>query len=152
MTNYTDFLEEVSKIRVRLAQETEALLKPAIPPAIHNCKDECVDILTAEGTMYVETIGYDNGGVFVKTETGEVWDYMDLDTDDMVAIYDHVWHQINSALMKWVFVLCFVLMMKRRPSVSFSDYTRINSKKSWFQICILNLIHLYLHSNQKRNG
>lgn len=100
MTNYTDFLEEVGKIRVRLAQQTEALLKPAIPPAIYNCKNEGVAISTAEGTMNVETIGYDNGGVFVKTETGEVWDYMDLDTDDMVEIYEHVWYQINSAPMR----------------------------------------------------
>ena len=100
MTNYTDFNEEVGKIRVRLAQQTEALLKPAIPPTIYNCKNEGVAISTAEGTMNVETIGYDNGGVFVKTETGEVWDYMDLDTDDMVAIYEHVWYQINSTPMR----------------------------------------------------
>lgn len=96
MSNFINFEEQVGKIRVNLANSTEALFKELNHIEVLNCGDEGLAITTSEGTQDVASIGYDiEGGVYVKTESGEVHDYMDLDTDDMVAIYENVWYQLK---------------------------------------------------------
>lgn len=96
MSNFINFEEQVGKIRVRLAHETEILFKELNRVEVLDCTGEGVAISTADGTQDVTSIGYDIGGsVYVKTESGEVHDHMDLDTDDMVAIYEHVWYQLK---------------------------------------------------------
>jgi hypothetical protein len=97
MSNFIDFNERLSKLRVDLMRATEALMKSDQPPFTQfDVTDEGLAISTAEGTLDVETIAYEpfNKTVMVKTATGDVWDYSDLETDDMVAIYEHVYYQV----------------------------------------------------------
>ncbi len=96
MGNFINFEEQVGKIRINLANSTESLFKELNRIEVLDCTGEGLAISTAEGTQDVTSIGYDIGGsVYVKTESGEVHDYMDLDTDDMVAIYENVWYQLK---------------------------------------------------------
>lgn len=97
MANFIDFEEQVGKIRVSVAQQTEELFKENgnIQTITLECNGEGLAISTADGIWDVSSIGYDGEGVFVKTESGEVHDHMDLDTDDMVAIYENVWYQLK---------------------------------------------------------
>lgn len=91
---FIDFEQQVGKIRVRLAHETDLLFKNSPSTNEVACKDDYVAITTAEGTEAVSTISYDGNSTFVTTKSGEVHDFMDLDTDDMVAIYEYVYYAI----------------------------------------------------------
>ena len=95
MSNFIDYSEQIGKIRVNLANNTESLFKELNHIEVLNCADEGLAITTSEGTQDVASIGCDIEGVYVKTESGEIHNYMDLDTDDMVAIYENVWYQLN---------------------------------------------------------
>ncbi len=95
MANFINFEEQVGKIRISLAQQTEELFKENQNITVLDCNGEGLAISTADGTQNVVSIGYDGEGVFTKTESGEVHDLMDLDTDDMVAIYENVWYQLK---------------------------------------------------------
>jgi hypothetical protein len=97
MNNFIDFNERLSKLRVDLMRATEALMKSDQPPfAEFDVSDEGLAISTAEGTLDIQTIAYDfmSKSVMLKTESGEVWDYADLETDDMVAVYENVYYQV----------------------------------------------------------
>jgi hypothetical protein len=97
MSNFIDFNERLSKLRVDLMRATEALMKSDQPPfAEFDVEGEGLAISTAEGTQDIKTIFYENLSkvVCIKTTSGEVWDYSDLETDDMVAIYEHVYYQV----------------------------------------------------------
>jgi hypothetical protein len=37
----------------------------------------------------------DMAGVVIKTDVGECVDFTDLETDDMLAIYEYVYHELN---------------------------------------------------------
>jgi hypothetical protein len=96
MANFINFEERVGKIRVEATQQTEELFKENQNITVLDCNSEGLGISTADGTQDVASIGYDNeGGVYVKTESGEVHDLMDLETDDIVAIYENVWYQLK---------------------------------------------------------
>ena len=97
MSNFIDFNEQLTNLRVDLMRATEALMKTDQPPYTSLfVVGEGLAISTAEGTLDVETIYYDFLGqaVQLKTSTGEIWDYSDLDTDDMVAIYENIYYQM----------------------------------------------------------
>ena len=97
MNNFIDFNERLGKLRVDLMKATEALMKSDQPPFIEfDVSDEGLAISTAEGTQDVQTIAYDfmSKSVTLKTTAGEVWDYADLETDDMVAVYENVYYQV----------------------------------------------------------
>jgi len=96
MSNFIDFNEQLTRLRVDLMRATEALMKTDQPPFTSlSAVGEGLSISTAEGTLDVETIYYDFlGQVILKTSTGEIWDYSDLETDDMVAIYENIYYQI----------------------------------------------------------
>jgi uncharacterized protein YprB with RNaseH-like and TPR domain len=97
MSNFIDFNEQLTNLRVDLMRATEALMKTYQPPFTSlSTVGEGLAISTAEGTLDVETIYYDFLGqaVQLKTSTGEIWDYSDLDTDDMVAIYENIYYQM----------------------------------------------------------
>ena len=91
---FIDFEQQVGKIRVRLAHETDLLFKNSPSTNEVACKDDYVAITTAEGSEAVSAINYDGNGTFVTTKSGEVHDFMDLDTDDMVALYEYVYYAI----------------------------------------------------------
>jgi hypothetical protein len=100
MSNFIDFNEQLTRLRVDLMRATEALMKTYQPPFTSlSTVGEGLAISTAEGTLDVETIYYDflshiEGNVLLKTSTGEIWDYSDLETDDMVAIYENIYYQM----------------------------------------------------------
>jgi hypothetical protein len=96
MANFINFEERVGKIRIEATQQTEELFKENGNIQVIATGDEGLAISTVDGTQDVASIGYDHeGGVYVKTESGEVHDLMDLETDDIVAIYEHVWYQLK---------------------------------------------------------
>jgi hypothetical protein len=97
MSNFIDFNEQLTNLRVDLIRATEALMKTYQPPFTSlSTVGEGLAISTAEGTQDVETIYYDFLGqaVQLKTSAGEIWDYSDLETDDMVAIYENIYYQM----------------------------------------------------------
>jgi hypothetical protein len=97
MSNFIDFNEQLTNLRVDLMRATEALMKTYQPPFTSlSAVGEGLAISTAEGTLDVETIYSDFLGqaVQLKTSTGEIWDFSDLETDDMVAIYENIYYQM----------------------------------------------------------
>jgi len=95
MSNFIDFNERVSNLRIDLMRATEALMKSEQPPfAQYDVLDEGIAISTADGTLDVQTIFYDQSSVCLKTTTGEIWEYSDLETDDMVAIYESIYYLV----------------------------------------------------------
>jgi len=95
MSNFIDFNERVSNLRIDLMRAAEALMKSEQPPfAQYDVLDEGIAISTADGTLDVQTIFYDQSSVCLKTTTGEIWEYSDLETDDMVAIYESIYYLV----------------------------------------------------------
>ena len=48
-----------------------------------------------DGRSKASSIFMDFAGVVIKTDVGECVDFTDLETDDMVAIYEYVYHELN---------------------------------------------------------
>jgi hypothetical protein len=95
MANFRNFEEQVIAIRVAIVEETEELFKENPEQQNLECGGEGLSISMADGYQDVERIIYDpSSTVWVKTENG-VHDLMDLETDDMVAIYENVWYQLK---------------------------------------------------------
>jgi hypothetical protein len=100
MSNFIDFNEQLTRLRIDLIRATEALMKTYQPPYTSlSTVGEGLAISTADGALDVETVYYDflspiEGNVQLKTSTGEIWDFSDLETDDMVAIYENIYYQM----------------------------------------------------------
>lgn len=74
--------------------EVEAMLEPI---GELDCVGSNVGITTVDdGNVDVRTIYYNYAGkqVEVKDSLGQCHDYSELDTDDMNAIYEHVYYRI----------------------------------------------------------
>jgi hypothetical protein len=48
-----------------------------------------------DGRSKASSIFTDFAGVVIKTEVGECIDFTDLETDDMLAIYEYVYYELN---------------------------------------------------------
>ena len=48
-----------------------------------------------DGRSRAKSILLDNNNVVIKTDVGECVDFMDLETDDMVAIYEYIFYELN---------------------------------------------------------
>lgn len=48
-----------------------------------------------DGKSRAKSIYFDGQGVVIKTDVGECVDFMDLETDDMVAIYEYIYYELN---------------------------------------------------------
>lgn len=48
-----------------------------------------------DGKSRASSILLDDNNVVIKTDVGECVDFMDLETDDMVAIYEYVYYDLN---------------------------------------------------------
>ncbi len=48
-----------------------------------------------DGRSKASSIFTDFAGVVIKTEVGECIDFTDLETDDMIAIYEYVYYELN---------------------------------------------------------
>lgn len=49
-----------------------------------------------DGKSRVRSVFLDNNNVVLKTDVGECVDFMDLETDDMVAIYEYIYYELNN--------------------------------------------------------
>lgn len=48
-----------------------------------------------DGKSRTKSILLDDNNVVLKTDVGECVDFMDLETDDMVAIYEYIYYELN---------------------------------------------------------
>jgi len=48
-----------------------------------------------DGRSKASSIFMDFAGVVIKTDVGECVDFTDLETDDMLAIYEYVYYELN---------------------------------------------------------
>lgn len=48
-----------------------------------------------DGKSRAKSILLDGNDVVIKTDVGECVDFMDLETDDMVAIYEYIYYELN---------------------------------------------------------
>jgi len=91
---FIDFMEDqIGKIRLAINKEVEAMMEPI---GELDCINMGIGITNDNGNVDVSTIFYDyfNKCVCVKDETGLIHDMMDLDTDSMNAIYEHVYYRL----------------------------------------------------------
>ena len=96
MANFTNFEQQVGLIRIEIDRQISNLFKETPDIISLDCKGEGLSISTSEGTQDVTSIDYNSdSGVTVMTDCDEVHDLMDLDTDDMVAIYENIWYQLK---------------------------------------------------------
>jgi hypothetical protein len=96
MANFTNFEQQVGLIRIEIDQQINNLFKEAPYTISLDCKGEGLSISSNDGTQDVTSIDHNNdSGVTITTDSNEVHDLMDLDTDDMVAIYENVWYQLK---------------------------------------------------------
>ena len=91
--HFLDFQEEVGKIRLNINKEVEGLMESA---ETLDCRDTGVAITHDCENQNVSTIFKDilGNGVTVKTESGTCVDFIELSTDDMVAIYEHIHYMV----------------------------------------------------------
>ena len=92
--SFINYEETISGLRVSMMKEVEAMVEPI---GQLDCIGQGVGITSVDnGNVDVYTIFYDYFGksVQLKDETGLVHDYADLDTDDMNAIYEHVYYRV----------------------------------------------------------
>jgi hypothetical protein len=91
---FIDFMEDqIGKIRLAINTEVEAMMEPI---GELDCINRGVGITNDNGNVDVSTIyhAYFGKCVRVKDETGLIHDMMDLDTDSMNAIYEHVYYRV----------------------------------------------------------
>ncbi len=91
MANFINFEELVGGIRVRLAHETEGILRN-VEPIICSDEDSLVYITTVDGVKKIAEISYSDNSVKLLSMGSAEYDFMDLETDDMVAIYEYVYY------------------------------------------------------------
>jgi len=90
---FIDFMEDqIGKIRLAINKEVEAMMEPI---GELDCAGRGVGITTGEGNIDVKTIYYDYQIKSVCVFDGECsHTLMDLDTDSMNAIYEHVYYRL----------------------------------------------------------
>lgn len=84
---FLNFDEEVRRIRTNMVMNVESMVSG--DPAV-DCRGKHVMITTTDGEQAVSTIFQELMGttVCLKTEEGLCVDFSELNTDDMVAIYE----------------------------------------------------------------
>lgn len=89
--NFIDYGKQVNDIRVDLLRDIDELMING--EEIDASADYLAIADIEHGTLGVQTI-FDNFGTKVlKTETGSVVDIADLETDDLVAIYEYLYNE-----------------------------------------------------------
>jgi hypothetical protein len=91
---FIDHAGTIDTLRLSMMKEVEAMLEPI---GELDCEGSGVAITTVDnGNLDVKTIYYNYAGkqVEVKDNLGECHDYSELDTDDMNAIYEHVYYRV----------------------------------------------------------
>ena len=93
MGNFINFEEQVSSIRINASQEIDRLF---IENNIDNIQIDSVFINSENGIVEITECEYvDGSGVTLTDEFSVSHMLMDLDTDDIIAIYEEIWFNLN---------------------------------------------------------
>jgi hypothetical protein len=102
MAHFIDFEEIISDLRVAMNKAvTEELKEHNIglftPIELSTLDTPLLFIHPTEldGKSRAMSILLDGKDVVIKTDVGECVDFMDLETDDMVAIYEYIYYELN---------------------------------------------------------
>ena len=102
MAHFINFEETISDLRVamdksvlaELNEHNRGLFNPIV------LSDLDVPFYFVNPTEHysrgrIKSIFKDDLSVVIKTDVGECVDFMDLETDDMVAIYEYIYYELN---------------------------------------------------------
>jgi len=102
MAHFIPFEETISDLRVAMNKAvTEELKEHNIglftPIELSTLDTPLYFIHPTEldGKSRAKSILLDGVDVVIKTDVGECVDFMDLETDDMVAIYEYIYYELN---------------------------------------------------------
>jgi hypothetical protein len=102
MAHFIEFEETISDLRVAMNKAvTEELKEHNIglftPIELSTLDTPLLFIHPTEldGKSRAMSILLDGVDVVIKTDVGECVDFMDLETDDMVAIYEYIYYELN---------------------------------------------------------
>jgi len=94
---FTDFSGTIGQVRTKMGIAVDNLM--AETSGMLNVEDSDLRISWSDGELDVQTIALDTTGevplTYVKTHSGKAIDFMELSTDDMVAIYEHIWYRVK---------------------------------------------------------
>lgn len=95
---FIDFNEQIQTMRVNLDNEARALLRKSNIDKISFDVKEDVELLAIsdeDGLWIVTQIKMIDDELIIVTEShNSEMDYMDCSTDDMVAIYENIYHYV----------------------------------------------------------
>lgn len=95
--NFVDYSELIGKLRTQLMVDTETIMK-SIPNNEINIDDDSLGIIDTEGgVLKVTNLNYNGSTIMVTTEN-DTDDFANLETDDMVAIYEFVYGEYENQL------------------------------------------------------
>lgn len=102
MAHFQDFEEILGELRLsvnlavtkELKEHNISLFKPLVLDDL-DAPLYFIHPTEIDGKSRAKSILLDNNNVVIKTNVGECVDFMDLETDDMVAIYEYVYYELN---------------------------------------------------------
>jgi len=102
MANFIDFEEVISRLRIGMTKAITEELKEHNIGLLTPLELSDLDVplyfihpTELDGKSRAMSILLDENNVVIKTDVGECVDFMDLETDDMVAIYEYIYHNLN---------------------------------------------------------
>lgn len=93
MSHFIDFSFNLNELRKQIENECNNLLSDLKTNYI-NTQENDIEITRADGPITISSIGFDSE-TYVKTDSGEVVNLNELGTDDMIAIYEHIWYRVT---------------------------------------------------------
>jgi hypothetical protein len=102
MAHFINFEETISDLRVAMDKSVLAELKEHNKGLFNPIELSDLDApllfihpTELDGKSRAKSIFKDGESVVIKTDVGECVDFMDLETDDMVAIYEYIYYELN---------------------------------------------------------
>jgi hypothetical protein len=102
MAHFINFDETISDLRVAMNKAVTEELKEhnigLFTPIELSALDTPLYFIhptELDGKSRARSILLDGVDVVIKTDVGECVDFMDLETDDMVAIYEYIYYELN---------------------------------------------------------
>ena len=97
---FIDFNEEIGAMRVNLDNEACALLRQAkLNKILFDVEDDRTSLAVSDedGLWNVTAIEMSDDTITIKTESHNLEiDFMDCSTDDMVAVYEAIYHHVSN--------------------------------------------------------
>lgn len=95
---FIDFDEQIRTMRVNLNNEARALLRQAkLNKILFNVEDDKTSLVVSDedGLWNVTSIEMIDDTITINTESHNLEiDFMDCSTDDMVAVYEAIYHHV----------------------------------------------------------